>query len=112
MKYIYVDDSRATPTGNIYDAHFKTVNDTLKYIRSTYKAGTINFFLDLDHDASDIYSPEGGDYIEILNKLEALHNSGKMRHLKLKIHFHSGNAVGINNMRAIVEHNHKWMEEV
>ena len=112
MKYIYVDDVRDTPAGNIYDEHFKTVNDTLKYIRAAYKAGTTNFFLDLDHDASDIYSPEGGDYIEILNKLEALHDSGKMRFLKLKVHFHSGNAVGIANMRAIVEHNDKWMEEV
>lgn len=112
MKYIYVDDLRSTPAGNIYDEHFKTVNDTLKYIRNAYKAGTTNFFLDLDHDASDIYSPEGGDYIEILNKLESLHDSGKMRHIKLKVHFHSGNAVGIANMRAIVEHNYKWMEEV
>ena len=54
MKYIYVDDLRPTPAGGIYNEHFKTVNDTLKYIRSTYKAGTTNFFLDLDHDASDI----------------------------------------------------------
>ena len=68
MKYIYVDDLRSTPAGNIYDEHFKTVNDTLKYIRNAYKAGTTNFFLDLDHDASDTYSPEGGDYIEMTEK--------------------------------------------
>ena len=93
MKYIYVDDTRPTPIGGIYDEHFKTVNDALKYMRATYKAGTTNFFLDLDN-------------IEILNELETLHDSGKMRHLKLKVHFHS------DTHSTIIKRNHKWMEEV
>jgi hypothetical protein len=93
MKFIYVDDLRPTPAGNIYDEHFKTVNDTLKYVRAAYKAGTTTFFLDLNN-------------IEILNELETLHDSGKMRHLKLKVHFHS------DIYSTIIKRNHKWMEEV
>ena len=64
-----------------------------------YKAGTYKFYIDTDTNG-------------ILMELKTLHDSGKMKHIKLKVHFHSGNAVGIANMRAIVEHNHKWMEEV
>ena len=106
MKMIYM--GKYNPTlEKIFDGFFETETEALKYIRSTYKAGTTNFFL--DYDASDI---EGDDYIEILNKLESLHNSGKMRHLKLKVHFHSDNTADITKMKAIVEHNHKWMEEV
>ena len=111
MKMIYM--GKYNPTlEKIFDGFFETETEALKYIRSTYKAGTTNFFLDFDHDTSDIYSPESNDYIEILNKLASLHNSGKMRHLKLKVHFHSNNTVDITRMKAIIEHNHKWMEEV
>ena len=93
MKYIYVDDARPIPTGDIYDEHFKTANDALKYVRAAYKAGITTFFLDLDN-------------IEILNELETLHDSGKMRHLELKVHFHS------DTQSTIIKRNDKWMEEV
>ena len=109
MIRIYVDDIRPTPDG--FDASFKTVNDTIKYIRRKYKEGNTNFYLDLDHDASDLYSPEGGDYINILKQLETLRYGGHLKNAHIISHFHSGNAVGIMNMRNLISGNSDWMEE-
>ena len=110
MLRIYVDDMRPTPEG--FDASFKTVNDTVKYIRRRYKEGNTDFYLDLDHDASDTYTPEGGDYINILKQLESLRYGGHLKNAHITFHFHSGNVVGVNNMRAIVNNNLSWANEV
>ena len=107
MISIWVDDIRPCPNKDW--ASFNTVNDTLKFIRKKYKEGNSKFYLDLDHDASDKFTPYGGDYINILNNLEAYIANGHMKNLDIICHFHSGNSVGIQNMRAIVEHNH-WRE--
>ena len=109
MVKLYIDDMRDCPYGYI---HFKTVNDTLNYIRRMYKVGNTDFYLDLDHDASDIYTPYGGDYINILKNLEDMRNCGKIRNMHIICHFHSGNIVGVDNMRAIVKANRDWMSEV
>ena len=58
--------------------------------------------IDLDHDAG-IYAAEGGDYINILNYLEARANKGYK--VKCAFRIHSFNTVGYMNMKAIIEHN-------
>ena len=103
MLYLWIDDIRKCPNDDWNS--FKTVNDTINFIRRKYKEGHTNFYLDLDHDASELYTPYGGDYINILKNLETYINTGKMRYLKITCHFHSLNPVGIMNMKAICEKN-------
>lgn len=62
--------------------------------------------IDLDHDAG-IYAPDGGDYINILNYLEARAHAGYK--IKCVFRIHSFNPVGVTNMRAIIERN-GWKE--
>ena len=57
--------------------------------------------IDIDHDAGD-YASEGGDYIKLLDWLE---ETGR----NYPIRIHSANAVGIINMRRIIEKN-GWKE--
>ena len=60
--------------------------------------------IDLDHDAGD-FVKYGGDYIKILDWLEEQNivDTGYF------FHIHSMNPVGVQNMRAIIEHN-GWRE--
>ena len=109
MIHIYVDDVRDTPDGFV---RFYTTNDTIAYIRRMYKAGNTDFYLDLDHDASDLYNQQGGDYINILRYLEDMRRMGHIKHMNVQVHFHSGNVVGISNMRNIISVNRDWMKEV
>jgi hypothetical protein len=57
--------------------------------------------IDIDHDAGD-FACDGGDYIRILDWLE---ETGR----NYPIRIHSANAVGIENMRRIIERN-GWKE--
>jgi hypothetical protein len=59
--------------------------------------------IDIDHDAGDC----GEDYIEFLKWLEV--NSHVNGWVIPPIHIHSQNAVGVQNMRAIIRHN-GWTE--
>lgn len=63
-----------------------------------------NILIDLDHDAGD-YVSEGGDYIKLLDWLEAKNivDTG------YSFRIHSMNPVGVQNMRAIIEKN-GWRE--
>lgn len=63
-----------------------------------------NILIDLDHDAGD-YVSEGGDYIKLLDWLEAKNivDTG------YSFHIHSMNPVGVQNMRTIIKKN-KWRE--
>ena len=63
-----------------------------------------NILIDLDHDAGD-YVSEGGDYIKLLDWLEAKNivDTG------YSFHLHSMNPVGVQNMRAIIKKN-GWRE--
>ena len=56
--------------------------------------------IDLDHDAGD-YASQGGDYIKILDWLEreGIVDTGYF------FHIHSMNPVGVQNMKAIIDHN-------
>lgn len=109
MIKIYVDDVRSTPNGFI---RFYTTNNTVDYIRRMYRAGNINFYLDLDNDAGTEFALQGGDYINILKRLEDLRYCGHLREIKLTIHIHSMNPVAKENMRAIIMANKTWMKEV
>jgi len=91
---IWIDDIRPIPKG--YDKWFKTVKETIAFLEKHSSEVTL---LDLDHDAGDYY-PEGGDYIKILDWLEFMK-------INIPISIHSGNIVGIRNMKRIIEHN-KW----
>lgn len=108
---LWIDDIRPAPEGYIW---VKSVDDAWNIIESIYAR---DFFEDepeaieisLDYDASDEYSKFGGDYIEILNKLEYYaHISADWdQYIKkyFTFHIHSQNAVGKLNMKKICEHN-------
>ena len=68
-----------------------------------YHPWNIIELIDIDHDAGD-YACDGGDYIKLLDWLE---ETGR----NYPIRIHSGNVVGIVNMRRIIQHN-GWKEIV
>lgn len=126
MIKLWIDDRRPAPEGYIW---CKSVNETIKYIQENemeqnkllklaldhlknyymeFYRGTLHLInnrsidlISLDHDAGD-YASEGGDYIKLLDWLEA---TGR----NYPIHIHSQNAVGVANMRRIIERN-GWKE--
>lgn len=112
---LWIDDVRPAPAGWTW---IKTVNYAWDIIKSIYSR---DFFEDepeaieisLDHDASEEYSKFGGDYIQILNKLEYYaHISADWDvHIKkyFTFHIHSQNPVGVENMRRIIKKN-GWRE--
>jgi len=87
---IWVDDLRPAPAGYLA---FKTVDDTITFLKEFHDSVEL---LDLDHDAGDYYS-RGGDYIKILDWLEA-------EDISIPISIHSGNPVGIRKMKQIISH--------
>lgn len=99
MKKIWVDDVRTPPDDSYWWA--KSVGDAVRMFRiaDTHWGGVE--LLDLDHDAGD-YAKDGGDYIRILDWLEA---SGR----SCPIRIHSQNPVGVMNMRRIIQKN-GWKE--
>lgn len=104
---IWVDDLRPSPDGYIW---CKSVNEAKKVIIDTDKMNEIprmydmNFsitLIDVDHDAGD-YVCDGGDYIKLLDWLEATGRNYPIR-------IHSQNPVGRENMRRIIKRN-GWKE--
>lgn len=96
---IWVDDVRPAPDGYMW---CKSVNDSIECLCDAMKNAVQIEVLDLDHDAGDYYI-DGGDYIKILDYME--------EHMVcyFPIHIHSMNAVGIANMRCIINRN-GWRE--
>ena len=96
---IWVDDVRPAPEGYIW---LKSVNEVKKYLADPHILCNYEISLiDLDHDAGD-YAKDGGDYIRILDYLEMVGYNGDLR-------IHSMNAVGVQNMRNIIQKN-GWRE--
>lgn len=99
---LWVDDLRSAPKGYIWVKSVKAAKTAIWQ----YEHNMIddNILIDLDHDAGD-YVSEGGDYIKLLDWLEAKNivDTG------YSFHIHSMNPVGIQNMRAIIEKN-GWRE--
>ena len=98
---LWIDDVRPAPEGYIW---LKTVNDAIRYIEiyGDYLDFDNNLvdmieMVDIDHDAGS-YACYGGDYIKLLDWLEATGRS-------YPIHIHSMNVVGRMNMEAICKRN-------
>lgn len=99
---LWVDDMRPAPSDDWLWC--RSTNEAITCIRVYERSAMPTILIDLDHD-SGLYSDEGGDYINILNWLET---SG-MVDPGYFFHIHSMNPVGIQNMRAVIEHN-GWNE--
>ena len=123
---LWIDDVRPAPEGYVC---FKSVNEAKSNIEAIEKErdafvekaqyqlnhhdlqGFISFLgmasrreielIDIDHDAGD-FAFDGGDYIKLLGWLE---ETGR----NYPIRIHSANAVGVQNMRRIIERN-GWKE--
>lgn len=93
---IWIDDIRKKPDG--YDFWCKSVNEAKRWIELLEKQEKTIELLDLDHDAGD-FAADGGDYIRLLDWLEATERNYPIR-------VHSMNPVGKQNMLAIAKHNH------
>lgn len=103
---LWVDDVRPAPNGYYW---VKSVNEAIKVI-TNYEvmkkaSGGKRYYdielLDLDHDAGD-YAKDGGDYIRLLDWLEATDRS-------YPIKLHTMNVVGRQNMLAII-HKNGWKQ--
>ena len=100
---LWIDDTRRPPSDDwLWIKTVKMAKSIIFLYEHQYQDDTIT--IDLDHDASD-YAKDGGDYIEILNWLEreGIVDTGYF------FHIHSMNSVGVQNMRAIIQHN-GWRE--
>ena len=96
---IWVDDVRPAPEGYVW---LKSVNEVKKYLADPHILCNYEIkLIDLDHDAGD-YAKDGVDYIKILDYLEIVGYNGDLR-------IHSMNAVGVQNMRNIIQKN-GWRE--
>ena len=107
---LWIDDLRPAPEGYVW---CKSVDEARKLIRTVDECYIEGFgvisscdevtieLIDIDHDAGD-YVSDGGEYIKLLDWLEA---TGR----KYPIRIHSMNPVGRENMRAIIRKNN-WME--
>ena len=89
MKMIYM--GKYNPNlEKIFDGFFETNDEALKYIRHNYKAGNTKFYINTPND-------------DIIKEIKTLHDSGKMKHIKLNVHNRSGNY-------DFVKSNKEWME--
>ena len=96
---LWIDDVRPAPEG--YDFWCRSVIFTKIVIKSIEEDGKIIELIDIDHDAGG-YAADGGDYIKLLDWLEATGRNYPIR-------IHSQNPVGVQNMRRIIERN-GWKE--
>lgn len=108
---LWIDDVRPAPEGYFW---CKSVNEAKYAIEAFEYSGYLTKALeeplknhdfveliDIDHDAGD-YAYDGGDYIKLLDWFEETERN-------YPIHIHSANAVGIANMRRIIQKN-GWTE--
>lgn len=105
---LWIDDIREPPEGYVW---LKSVDSAMSHIseyqylynvtRPKYREFWKIELIDIDHDAGE-YAKDGGDYIKLLDWLEATGQNYPIR-------IHSMNPVGRENMRAIIRRN-GWTE--
>ena len=99
---LWVDDVRPAPGDMFHEwAWCKSVYLAKILIERSEEVNDPVELIDIDHDAGD-YAHLGGDYIKLLDWLE---ETGR----NYPIRIHSMNAIGVANMRAIIERN-GWKE--
>ena len=102
---LWVDDVRPAPEGYIWCKTTKGTIDAILFheraLRETYMVDDCIELINIDHDAGE-YAEYGGDYIKILDWLEATGRNYPIR-------IHSMNPVGVENMRRIIQRN-GWKE--
>lgn len=91
---LWIDDCRPAPDGYFW---LLTVEDTILTILACEELGDKIEVIDIDHDAGN-YVKYGGDYIKLLDWLEATGRNYPIR-------IHSMNAVGRENMLRICRKN-------
>ena len=94
---IWVDDLRPGPAGTFW---CRSTNEAIAAITMCYLTEEEIEYIDLDHDAGD-YAWDGGDYIKILDWLDA----AQLEDFPINIRIHSMNPVGRKNMQAIAQKN-------
>ena len=100
---LWIDDVRRPPSDEwIWCSTTNEAISAICHYERNMHDDTIT--IDLDHDAGD-FAKDGGDYVKILDWLEqeGIVDTGYF------FHIHSQNPVGVQNMRAIIEHN-RWRE--
>ena len=111
---IWIDDVHPAPNGYVWCNSVNDAINTIKlreariknilqrYTPSETRMKDLSIqVIDIDHDAGD-FASDGGDYIKLLDWLE---ETGR----NYPIRIHSQNPVGVQNMRAIIQHN-GWKE--
>lgn len=103
---LWIDDERPAPEGYRWIRTVDEAKEVITDYQLMYKISggkpyyTIEL-IDMDHDAGD-YVNYGGDYIKLLDWLEAMGWNYPIR-------IHTGNSVGRENMRRIIQRN-GWTE--
>lgn len=98
---LWIDDIRPAPEGYTWCKSVNTAKLIIMRLPYCVKHPDHIELIDLDHDAGE-YANDGGDYIKLLDWLEA---TGR----NYPIHIHSANVVGVANMRRIIQRN-GWEE--
>ena len=110
---LWIDDLRPAPSGYYRVLSVNHAKRIIENAEQRQKNGLTSFYegnkphtlpielIDIDHDAGD-FASDGGDYIKLLDWLEA---TGRNYPIRL----HSMNPVGVQNMRAIINKN-SWKE--
>ena len=95
---LWIDDLRPAPEGYKWA---QSVMMAQAIIEVAEEENQNIELISIDHDAGEFYC-DGGDYIRLLDWLE---ETGR----NYPIHIHSANAVGVANMRRIIQRN-GWKE--
>ena len=100
---LWVDDVRPAPDGSVWIKSVDEAKESIRFVEDFCKYYNLPCMIELDieHDAGD-YAKFGGDYIKLLDWLEATGRNYPIR-------IHSMNPVGVANMRAIIDRN-GWKE--
>ena len=100
---LWIDVVRPAPEGYVWCFSVEAAKTWIKsaeFDKHAFSGEGVEL-IDVDHDAGD-YAKDGGDYIKLLDWLE---ETGR----NYPIRIHSANAVGVANMRRIIERN-GWKE--